>query len=42
MRREIVGTGQWDKFIFSKILNLLNLIFGELKKPMKERAEWVV
>ena len=42
LRREIVGTGQWDKFIFSKILHLLNLIIGELKKPMKERAEWVV
>ena len=42
LRREIVGTGQWDKFIFSKILHLLNLIIGELKKPTKERAEWVV
>lgn len=31
LRREIVGTGQWDKFIFSKILHLLNLIIGELK-----------
>ena len=42
LRREIVGAGQWDKFIFSKILHVLDLIIGELKKPREERAEWVV
>ena len=26
LRREIVGVGQWDKFIFSKILLVLELI----------------
>ena len=42
LRREIVGAGQWDKFIFSKILHVLNLIIGELKRPKEERAEWVM
>ena len=42
LRREIVGAGEWDKFIFSKILHVLDLILGELKKPRAERAEWVV
>ena len=42
LRREIVGAGQWDKFIFSKILLLQDLIIGELKRPRGERAEWVV
>ena len=42
LRREIVGAGQWDKFIFSKILHILDLIIGELKRPIEERAEWVV
>ena len=42
LRREIVGAGQWDKFIFSKLLHVQNLILGELKRPREERAEWVV
>ena len=42
LRREIVGVGQWDKFIFSKVLHVLDLIVEELKKPRAERAEWVV
>ncbi len=42
LRREIVGAGQWDKFMFSKILHILDLIIGELKRPIEERAEWVV
>ena len=42
LRREIVGVGQWDKFIFSKVLHVLDLIIGELKRPKGERAEWVV
>ena len=42
LRREIVGAGQWDKFIFSKILLLLKLIIKELERPREERAEWVV
>lgn len=42
LRREIVGAGRWDKFIFSKILLVLELIMGELKKPKDEQAEWVV
>lgn len=42
LRQEIVGAGQWDKFIFSKILHVLDLVIGELKRPPKKRAEWVV
>lgn len=42
LRREIVGAGQWDKFIFSKLLHMLNLIMEELKRPREEQAEWVV
>ena len=42
LRREIVGAGQWDKLIFSKVLHVLNLIVEELKRPREERAEWVV
>ena len=42
LSREIVGAGQWDKFIFCKILHVLDLIIGESKKPKEERAEWVV
>ena len=42
LRREIVGAGQWDRFIFSKVLHILDLIIAELKKPKAERAEWVV
>ena len=42
LRREIVGAGQWDRFIFSKVLHVLDLIIEELKKPRAERAEWVV
>ncbi len=42
LRQEIVGAGQWDKFIFSKLLHVQNLIMGELKRPREERAEWVV
>ncbi len=42
LRREIVGAGQWDKFIFSKLLHVQDLIMGELKKEREERAEWVV
>ena len=42
LRREIVGAGQWDKLIFSKLLHVLNLILEELKRPREERAEWVV
>lgn len=42
LRREIVGAGDWDKFIFCKILHVLDLIIGELKRPTDNRAEWVV
>lgn len=42
LRREIVGAGQWDKYIFSKELLLLELIMGQLKRPREERAEWVM
>lgn len=42
LRREIVGAGHWDKFIFSKILHVQNLIIEELKRPKEERAQWVV
>ena len=42
LRREVVGAGQWNKFIFSKILHVLNLIMGGLKRPTEERAEWGV
>lgn len=42
LRREIVGAGQWDKFIFSKLLLLLELIMEQLKRPREERAEWVM
>ena len=42
LRREIVGAGQWDKLIFSKLLHILTLIIEELKRPKEERAEWVV
>ena len=42
LRREIVGAGQWDKLIFSKLLHISTLIMEELKRPREERAEWVV
>ena len=42
LRQEIVGAGQWDKFIFCKILHIQDLIIGELKRSRGERAEWVV
>lgn len=42
LRREMVGAGQWDKFIFSKLLLLLELIMEQLKRPREERAEWVM
>lgn len=42
LRAEIVGAGQRDRFLFSKILHVLNLIIGELERPKEKRAQWVV
>ena len=42
LRREIVGAGEWDKFIFCKILHVLDLIIRELKRPREDRAQWIM
>ena len=39
---EVEGEGDWNKFIFSKILYILRIMITELEKPREERAEWVV
>lgn len=39
---EVEGEGEWNKFIFSKILYILRIMVMELEKPREERAEWIV
>lgn len=48
LRREIVGAGEiegegdWNKFIFSKLLYILKIMIAEMDKPRDKRAEWIV
>ena len=39
---EIEGEGEWNKFIFSKLLYILRIMIMELEKPRDKRAEWIV
>ena len=39
---EVEGEGEWNKYIFSKILYVLRIMIAELEKPRGERAEWIV
>ena len=48
LTREIVGAGaiegegEWNTFIFSKLLYIMRIMIMELEKPRDERAEWIV
>ena len=39
---EVEGEGEWNKYIFSKLLYILRIMIMELEKPREERAEWIV
>ena len=40
--RQVEGEGEWNRYIFSKILYILKLMVMELERPREERAEWIV
>lgn len=39
---EVDGEGEWNKFIFSKLLYILRFMVMEMEKPRDQRAEWIV
>lgn len=42
LRQDIIGQGEWTVLVFGKLLYLQSIIVGELSRPTKERAEWIV
>lgn len=42
LERIMVGEGDWSGFIWSKTLHSLQLVLGELRKPLEQRAEWLM
>lgn len=42
LRQDTIGQGEWTVLVFGKLLYLQSIIVGELSRPTKERAEWIV